>query len=116
MIAQGGAVLGLMANRYSDRKSRELCGSSFVSILFGITEPALFGVNIRYKYPLVCGCLGGVIGGALVYVFNLAALGFGTTVVPGIAICDPAGGSGPFRRASDRVPRQGKSQGCFRVG
>jgi len=92
MIAQGGAVLGLMANRYSDRKSRELCGSSFVSILFGITEPALFGVNIRYKYPLVCGCLGGVIGGALVYVFNLAALGFGTTVVPGIAICDPAGG------------------------
>lgn len=92
MIAQGGAVLGLMANRYSDKKSRELCGSSFVSILFGITEPALFGVNIRYKYPLVCGCLGGVIGGALVYVFNLAALGFGTTVVPGIAICDPAGG------------------------
>ena len=92
MIAQGGAVLGLMVNRYSDKKSRELCGSSFVSILFGITEPALFGVNIRYKYPLVCGCLGGVIGGALVYVFNLAALGFGTTVVPGIAICDPANG------------------------
>lgn len=92
MIAQGGAVLGLMANRYSDKKSRELCGSSFVSILFGITEPALFGVNIRYRYPLVCGCLGGVIGGALVYIFNLAALGFGTTVVPGIAICDPAGG------------------------
>ena len=92
MIAQGGAVLGLMANRYSDKKSRELCGSSFVSILFGITEPALFGVNIRYRYPLVCGCLGGVIGGALVYIFNLAALGFGTTVVPGIAICDPVNG------------------------
>ncbi len=92
MIAQGGAVLGLMLNRYSDKKSRELCGSSFVSILFGITEPALFGVNIRYKYPLVCGCLGGAIGGALVYLFDLAALGFGTTVVPGIAICDPANG------------------------
>lgn len=92
MIAQGGAVLGLMTNRYSDKKSRELCGSSFVSILFGITEPALFGVNIRYRYPLVCGCLGGAIGGAMVYLFNLAALGFGTTVVPGIAICDPANG------------------------
>lgn len=92
MIAQGGAVPGLMVNRYSDKKSRELCGSSFVSILFGITEPALFGVNIRYKYPLVCGCIGGAAGGALVYLFDLAALGFGTTVVPGIAICDPANG------------------------
>lgn len=61
-----------------------------MSVLFGITEPALFGVNLRYRYPLIGGCIGGAIGGIVVYVTNLAALGFGTTVVPGIALADPA--------------------------
>ena len=56
----------------------------------GITEPALFGVNLRYRYPLIGGCIGGAIGGAVVYFTDLAALGFGTTVVPGIALADPA--------------------------
>ena len=58
--------------------------------VFGITEPALFGVNLRYRYPIIGGCIGGAIGGAVVYFTNLAALGFGTTVVPGIALADPA--------------------------
>ena len=61
-----------------------------MSVLFGITEPALFGVNLRYRYPLIGGCIGGAIGGIVVYVTNLAALGFGTTVVPGIALACPA--------------------------
>ena len=91
MIAQGGAVLGYLAKHIKNARAKELCIPSFVSILFGITEPALFGVNLRYRYPLIAGCLGGAIGGVLVYVTNLAALGFGTTVVPGIALADPAG-------------------------
>lgn len=61
-----------------------------LSVLFGITEPALFGVNLRYRYPIIGGCLGGAIGGVVVYFTDLAALGFGTTVVPGIALADPA--------------------------
>ena len=65
-----------------DTKARELCLPSFASTLFGISEPAIFGVNLRYRYPLVA-C-------AYVYFAKLTALGFGTTVVPGIAICDPA--------------------------
>lgn len=91
MIAQGGAVLGYLAKHIKNARAKELCIPSFVSILFGITEPALFGVNLRYRYPLIAGCLGGAIGGVLVYVTNLAAPGFGTTVVPGIALADPAG-------------------------
>ena len=71
-------------------RAKELCIPSFVSVLFGITEPALFGVNLRYRYPIIGGCIGGAIGGAVVYFTNLAALGFGTTVVPGIALADPA--------------------------
>lgn len=89
IIAQGGAVLGYMVRKLKNAKAKELCIPSFVSVLFGITEPALFGVNIRYRYPLAGGCIGGAVGGAIVYLTNLAALGFGTTVVPGIALADP---------------------------
>ena len=89
IIAQGGAVLGYMVRNLKNAKAKELCIPSFVSVLFGITEPALFGVNIRYRYPLAGGCIGGAVGGAIVYLTNLAALGFGTTVVPGITLADP---------------------------
>lgn len=90
MTAQGGAVLGYLAGHLKDAKAKELCIPSFISVLFGVTEPALFGVNLRYRYPLIGGCLGGAVGGAVVYFTDLAALGFGTTVVPGIALADPA--------------------------
>lgn len=90
IIAQGGAVLGYMVRNLKNARTKELCIPSFVSVLFGITEPALFGVNIRYRYPLAGGCIGGAVGGAIVYLTNLAALGFGTTVVPGIALADPS--------------------------
>lgn len=52
---------------------------------------ALFGVNLLSRYPLIGGCIGGALSGMVVYLTNLAALGFGTTVLPGIALADPAG-------------------------
>lgn len=90
IIGQGGAVLGYLSRNYKDARTKELCIPSFISVLFGITEPALFGINLRFKYPLIGGCIGGAIGGAIVYFTNLAALGFGTTVLQGIALADPA--------------------------
>ena len=89
IIAQGGAVLGYLLRHRDNLKIREICIPSFVSVLFGITEPAIFGVNLRYRYPLIGGCIGGALGGMVVYLTNLAALGFGTTVLPGIALADP---------------------------
>lgn len=91
IIAQGGAVLGYMLRHKDSAKVREMCIPSFISVLFGITEPAIFGVNLRYRYPLIGGCIGGAMGGIVVYFTNLAAVGFGTTVLPGIALADPAG-------------------------
>lgn len=91
IIAQGGAVLAYLVRHRKNVKIRELCIPSFISVLFGITEPALFGINLRYRFPIIGGCIGGAIGGVVVYLSNLAALGFGTTVVPGIALADPAG-------------------------
>lgn len=90
IIAQGGAVLGYLLRHKDNVKTREMCIPSFISVLFGITEPAIFGVNLRYRYPLIGGCVGGAMGGVVVYLTNLAAVGFGTTVLPGIALADPA--------------------------
>lgn len=91
IIAQGGAVLGYLMMHRKNAKVKELCIPSFISVLFGITEPALFGINLRYKFPIIGGCIGGAFGGIVVFFTNLAALGFGTTVVPGIALADPSG-------------------------
>lgn len=91
IIAQGGAVLGYLVMHRNNAKTKELCIPSFVSVLFGITEPALFGINLRYRFPIIGGCIGGALGGIIVYLTNLAALGFGTTVLSGIALADPTG-------------------------
>lgn len=91
IIAQGGAVLGYLLMYRKNVKTRELCIPSFISVLFGITEPALFGINLRYRFPIIGGCIGGALGGVVVYMTDLAAVGFGTTVLPGIALADPAG-------------------------
>lgn len=90
LMGQGGAVLGYLFLNWKNNKIKELCIPSFISTLFGISEPAIFGVNLRYKFPLVAGCIGGACAGCYVYLVNLAALGFGTTALPGIAICDSA--------------------------
>lgn len=90
LMGQGGAVLGYLALHWKNIKDREICIPSFLSTLFGISEPAIFGVNLRHKYPLVGGCLAAAIAGAYVYLSHLTALGFGTTALPGLAIANPA--------------------------
>ena len=89
LMGQGGAVLGYMVLHIKSAKTKELCIPSFVSTLFGISEPAIFGVNLRWKFPLVAGCIGGAVVGAYVFLAGVTALGFGTIALPGLAICDP---------------------------
>ena len=90
LISQGGAVLGYYLLHHKERKVAEIALPSFVSILFGISEPAIFGVNLKYKFPLIAGCIAGAVAGAFVYIFKLSSLGFGATAIPGITIIDPA--------------------------
>ena len=90
LISQGGAVLGYYLLHRKERKVAEIALPSFVSILFGISEPAIFGVNLKYKFPLIAGCIAGAIAGDFVYIFKLSSLGFGATAIPGITIIDPA--------------------------
>jgi PTS system, glucose-like IIB component len=90
VAAQGGAVLGYLALHWKDIKIRELAIPAFTSTLFGISEPAIFGVNLRNKFPLVSGCLGAAIAGGYVYMSKLVSIGFGTTGIPGFAIASSA--------------------------
>lgn len=91
LMGQGGAVIGYLLLHWKNVRVRELCIPSFVSTLFGISEPAIFGINLRYKFPLIAGCIGGAVAGAYVYLVDLVSLGFGTTALPGIAIVNPEG-------------------------
>ena len=79
LFGQSGAVLGYLSLNWKNLKARELCIPSFCSTLFGISEPAIFGVNLRYKFPLIGGCIGGAVAGAYVAI----TIGFVCTVIFG---------------------------------
>ncbi|NLC67004.1 MAG: PTS transporter subunit EIIC [Clostridium sp.] len=60
--------------------------SSSTSTLFGITEPLLFGVNLRSMRIFGAGMLGGAVGGLVTYIFKLSATGMGITFIPGLLL------------------------------
>lgn len=64
VFAQAGAALAVMI-KSRDKAFQSICASAALSALFGITEPAMFGVNLPRKKPMVSVCIGGGIGGAL---------------------------------------------------
>lgn len=90
LVAQGGATLGYMFLNRQNKKIKEVSISAFTSILFGISEPAIFGVTLKNRFPLIGGCLAGAMAGAYVYFTKLTAVGYGTTGLPGFTIVDPA--------------------------
>ncbi|WP_454193637.1 PTS transporter subunit EIIC [Paenibacillus sp. Marseille-Q7038] len=86
LFGQGGAVLGYVLLHRKNTKVKELGISAFSSVIFGVSEPAIFGVTLKYKFPLIAGCIGGAIAGGYVYLAKLTSIGFGTTALPGLAI------------------------------
>ncbi len=81
-ISQGGAALAV-ALKTVDKKKRALYISSAVPAFLGITEPAIFGINLRFMKPFIYGCCGGAVGGAISGFLGLAGTGMGITVIPG---------------------------------
>lgn len=65
VFAQTGAAFGVML-RTKNKKLRTLAGSSTLTALFGITEPAIYGVTLPLKRPFIAGIIGGAIGGAII--------------------------------------------------
>ncbi|OEH91315.1 PTS system trehalose-specific EIIBC component [Bacillus solimangrovi] len=82
-IAQGSAALAMMFV-VKDEKLKGLSLTSAISAYLGITEPAMFGVNIRYKYPFICAMIASGIAGMLLAIKGVKAASIGVGGVPGI--------------------------------
>ncbi len=84
-VAQGGAGLAVyfLAKR---AKTKELALPAALSAFLGITEPVIFGVNLRYRKPFIGAAIGGALGGAYVVFTNVVANAYGLTGIPMIAI------------------------------
>ncbi len=84
-FAQGAACLavGLKAKNL---KTKSVAIPSSLSAALGITEPAIFGVNLRYMKPLICGAAGGAAGALLGAMFHIGATSYGVTGIPGFLI------------------------------
>ncbi|WP_103662586.1 sucrose-specific PTS transporter subunit IIBC [Lactobacillus sp. HT06-2] len=85
IAAQAGAALAVGLRIHSS-KMKQIAYPSTISALLGITEPAIYGVNIRYMKPFLFGCVGGAVGGFLSSIMNLKATGMSITVIPGILL------------------------------
>ncbi|API94277.1 trehalose permease IIC protein [Virgibacillus sp. 6R] len=82
-IAQGAAAFAIMLAAKDD-KLKGLAGTSGISAWLGITEPAMFGVNLRFKYPFIAAIIGSSIAGAFITMQKVLATTVGVGGVPGI--------------------------------
>lgn len=85
IVGQGAAALAV-AFKTKDKKKRSLYISSAIPAFLGITEPAIFGINLRFIKPFIFGCAGGAVGGMLAGILHLAGTGMGITAIPGILL------------------------------
>lgn len=82
MAAQGAACLAV-GLKTKNTKLKALALPSSLSAFLGISEPAIFGVNLRYMKPFIMGLIGGGVGGFLASLFHLKGTGMAVTVIPG---------------------------------
>ena len=82
MTAQGAATVAVGV-KTKNPKLKALSFSAALSAFLGITEPAIFGVNLRYRKPFFLSLIGGAIGGGLASLLGLAGTGNGITIIPG---------------------------------
>ncbi|RCW17655.1 PTS trehalose transporter subunit IIBC [Streptococcus gallolyticus] len=83
-IAQGSAVLAFYVMNRHDEREAQISLPAAISAYLGVTEPALFGVNLKYVYPFVAGMIGSAIAGLFCTSFNITANAIGIGGLPGI--------------------------------
>ncbi len=89
-IAQGSAVLGMIALQRKNERAQELNIPSSISCYLGVTEPAMFGVNLKYVFPFICGMIGSCIAAILSTATSVTASAIGVGGLPGILSIQPA--------------------------
>jgi PTS system trehalose-specific IIBC component len=88
-IAQGSAVFAYYWMNRHNEKEAQIALPATISAYLGVTEPALFGVNVKYIYPFVAGMMGSSIAGLLSVSFNVKANAIGVGGLPGILSIQP---------------------------
>ncbi|MGP4128384.1 PTS transporter subunit EIIC [Pantoea tagorei] len=91
VFGQVGATLGVFL-KTRDARLKTLAGSSVISGVFGITEPAVYGVTLPCRRPFIFGCVGGALGGAIVAMSHSQAYSIGLASIFTLAQIIPPGG------------------------
>lgn len=87
-IAQGSAVLGIvLANK--DKMEREVSVPAVISAYLGVTEPAMYGINLKYKFPMLCAMVGSALAAVIAGIFGIMSNGIGVGGIPGILSIKP---------------------------
>ena len=83
-IAQGSSVLAMSLLQKKNERAQQVNVPACISCYLGVTEPALFGVNLKYGFPLVCGMIGAAAAAMISVGFGVQALSIGVGGLPGI--------------------------------
>ena len=88
-IAQGSSVLAMSMLQKKNERAQQINIPACISCYLGVTEPALFGVNLKYVFPLVCGMAGSCCAAMISVGFGVEALSIGVGGLPGILSIKP---------------------------
>lgn len=83
-IAQGSAVLAMSVLQKKNEKAQQIAIPAMISCYLGVTEPAIFGVNLRYGFPFLCGMIGSSVAAMISVGFGVTATNIGVGGIPGI--------------------------------
>ena len=89
-IAQGSAVLGMIYLQRKNAAEQEVNVPSCISCYLGVTEPAMFGVNLKFHFPFICGMIGSAIAAVVCVATSTTANAIGVGGIPGILSIQPA--------------------------
>lgn len=88
-IAQGSAVLAMIALQKKNTAAQEVNVPACISCYLGVTEPAIFGVNLKYTFPFVCGMIGSACAAVVCVASGITANAIGVGGLPGILSIQP---------------------------
>lgn len=88
-IAQGSAVVAMMLLQKKNAAAQEVNVPAGISCYLGVTEPAIFGVNLKYGFPFICGMIGSAISAIVCVATNTTANAVGVGGIPGILSIQP---------------------------
>ncbi|TFI69350.1 PTS trehalose transporter subunit IIBC [Carnobacterium divergens] len=88
-IAQGSAVLAIIFLHRGNKEEEQISIPAAISCYLGVTEPAIFGINLKYVYPFIAAMIGSGVAGLISTLFNVTALSIGVGGLPGILSIQP---------------------------